>query len=141
MFRTEGSVGPAIWLIVNRQLPTLTSMSKITRKKHSVPAKAPPRLEEVVEDLEAIEEMGRQLKKQLARIAKLREELEADPTSEGAKVMRRPLNEHYDVAAKLLNTLNDSKWASIVLRAELNRGERGPTFDDPEKLRKYLAAK
>jgi hypothetical protein len=105
-----------------------------------MPRKAPARREEIVEDLEVIEQMRRKLKKQLARTAKLLEELEADPTSERAKAICGSVGELNAVTTSLLNTLNDSKWASIVLRAELNRGERGPTFDDPNKLRKYLAA-
>jgi hypothetical protein len=55
--------------------------------------------------------------------------------------LARGLLDGFDTAvAALLRTLNNGKWILIILRAELSRRRHGPTFDDPEKLREYLAA-
>lgn len=114
-------------------------MSKITRKPKSPSAKAAPRLGDVAADLETVEAMQRLIKRHRARLARLSGTLKENQTGKRREQFREMLEDFDTVTAHLLNTLNDSKWASIILRAELNRREHGPTFDDPEKLRKYLA--
>lgn len=56
-----------------------------------------------------------------------------------SELARKMLGDLGTVTAALLRTLKNGKWVLIILRAELSRRKHGPTFDDPEKLREYLA--